>query len=109
VPNAASAGQTRHLTVGVSNNRDVQLVQVTLFKSVPGGFDGFQLVGALTQQVGSVTSGNRTTSFDFSYTITDEDAVAGKVTFKAVAAIQGARDAQPADNTAIAPPMKVNP
>jgi len=109
VPNAAGAGQTRHLTVGVSNNRDVQLVQVTLFKSVPGGFDGFQLVGTLTQQVASVTSGNRTTSFDFSYTITDEDAVAGKVTFKAVAAIQGARDAQPADNTAIAPPTKVNP
>jgi hypothetical protein len=51
---------------------------------------------------------SRTTSFDFSYTFTADDAVAGKVTFKVVATIVGARDAAPADNEAIALPTKVN-
>jgi PKD repeat protein len=108
-PNAASAGQTRHLTVGVSNNLSTELVQVMLYKSAPGTFDGFQIVGTLTQQVGSISSGNRVTPYDFSYTFTDDDAVIGKVTFKAVATMPNVRDAQPADNTAIAPPTKVNP
>jgi hypothetical protein len=34
--------------------------------------------------------------------------VLGKVTFKAVATVVGGRDAQPSDNTAIAPPTSVN-
>jgi hypothetical protein len=39
----------------------------------------------------------------FPASFTDEDALAGKVSFQAIAAIVGARDAAPADNTAIAP------
>jgi hypothetical protein len=64
-------------------------------------------VGTLNQQV-PVRPSNRTTTFNFSYTFTKDDATMGKVTFKAVANIQGARDALPADNEAIASPTKVN-
>ncbi len=103
VPVAASAGQTRHIVVGVSSNRYPETVAVQLFKSVPGGF---QLVGTLTQSV-LVRPSKRTTDFDFSYTFTDDDARIGKVTFKAVASIVGARDALSADNEAIAAPTKV--
>jgi len=106
VPNAASAGQTRQVSVGLSNGRYPETVLVQLFKSVPGG-NGFQFVGALTQFV-PLVPGNHTVPFDFSYTFTPDDAAVGKVTFQAVASIQGARDAQPADNTAISLPTKVN-
>lgn len=103
VPSAASSGQTRHIQVGVTSNRYAETVQVQLSKSVPGGF---QVIGTLTLAV-PVRSSNRTTVFDFSYTFTSDDAQVGKVTFKADAAIVGARDALPADNEAIAPPTTV--
>ena len=103
-PQAASAGQTRQITVGVNSKRYPEVVQVQLFKSVPGGL---QLVGTLTQSV-PVRSSNRTTDFAFSHTFTSEDATVGKVTFQAVATIVGARDALPADNQAIASPTKVS-
>jgi PKD repeat protein len=107
VPNAASAGQTRDVVVGISNSRYPETVQVQLFKSVPGPFNNFVLVGTLTNQV-PVLSGNKKASFDFSYTFTRDDAAVGKVTFEAIATIVGARDALPADNTAISLPTKVN-
>ena len=66
-----------------------------------------QLVGSLTQVV-PVRASNRTTDFSFSYTFADADAQIGKVTFKAVANLLGARDALPADNQAVALPTKVN-
>ncbi|MGH2358834.1 MAG: PKD domain-containing protein [Candidatus Limnocylindria bacterium] len=104
VPQAASAGQTRPIIVGVTNSRYPETVQVQLFKSVPGG--GFQEIGNLTQSV-PVRGGNRTTSFSFNYTFTGDDAAIGKVTFKAVANLVSARDALPADNEAIASPTRV--
>ncbi len=55
---------------------------------------GFDQVGTLTQPV-PVTTGKATTSFAFSYTFTPSDAAVGKVTFEAIATIQGARDALP--------------
>jgi hypothetical protein len=55
-----------------------------------------------------VRSGGRTTDFKFSYTFTSTDASLGKVTFKAVASLIGARDALPADNEAVALPTKVS-
>jgi hypothetical protein len=64
-------------------------------------------VGTLTQFV-PLRPANRTTNFNFSYTFTGDDARIGKVTFKAVAYIEGARDALPADNEAVAKPTKVN-
>ena len=103
-PTAASAGQNRAIVVGIKNKRYPETVEVQLFKGVPGGF---QFVGVVTQAV-PLSSGNRTTDFSFSYTFTPADASIGKVTFKAVANLVGARDALPADNEAIAPPTKVS-
>jgi PKD repeat protein len=99
VPQSAAAGQTRSISVGITDTRYPENVQVQLFKNDA-------LVGTLTQQV-PVRGANRTTSFSFNYTFTSDDAALGKVTFKAVATIMGARDALPSDNTAIALPTKV--
>jgi PKD repeat protein len=104
VPKSASAGQTRAVAVGINSRRHPEMVEVQLLKSVPGGF---QFVGVLTQSV-PVRPSNRTTNFNFSYTFTSADAQVGKVTFKAVANVVGARDALPADNEAIASPTKVS-
>jgi len=104
VPAAASAGQTRQVTVGLNSKRYPESVQVQLFRSVPGGYE---LVGSLTQSV-PVRAANRTTDFSFSYTFTGADAQIGKVTFRALAVVVGLRDALPADNEAIADPTKVN-
>jgi PKD repeat protein len=103
-PNAASSGQTRQISVGVNSKRYAETVEVQLFKSVPGGY---QSVGSLTQSV-PVRAANRTTDFNFSYTFTAADAQLGKVTFRAVANLLGARDALSADNEAVAPTTKVN-
>jgi hypothetical protein len=54
-----------------------------------------------------VRPANRTTDFKFSYTFDNDDGKFGKVTFKAVVTINDARDALPADNTAISLPTKV--
>ena len=104
-PQTASVGQTRQITVGLTNSRYPETVQVQLYKSVAGG--GWQLVGNSTQSV-PVRGANRTTSFVFNYTFAPEDKTLGKVTFQAVATIQGARDAIPTDNTFISLPTKVN-
>lgn len=104
VPQSGKVGQTRQLLVGLSNKRYGETAEVQLYKSGPGGFE---LVGTLTQSV-PVRGGGRTTDFRFSYTFTSADAVLGKVTFKAVASLVGARDAVPADNEAVALPTKVN-
>jgi PKD domain-containing protein len=107
VPQSASAGQTRSIVVGISNKRYPETVQVQLFKSDPSSYNGYALVGTLQQSV-PVRSGGRTTDFSFSYTFTSADKSLGKVTFKAVATIVGARDALPADNEAVALPTKVS-
>jgi hypothetical protein len=103
VPQSANVGQTRSISVGISNKRYAENVQVQLYKSGPSGFE---LVGTLQQNV-PVRNGGRTTDFNFSYTFTSADKSLGKVTFKAVASLIGARDALPADNEAVALPTKV--
>jgi hypothetical protein len=105
VPNAASAGQTRQIVVGVNNKQYDEFVYVELYKSGPGGY--FEFIGSLNLFVPTRPS-NRTTDFKFSYTFTPEDAAIGKVTFRAVANIQGHRDALQADNEAISAPTKVH-
>jgi PKD repeat protein len=107
VPTSASAGQTRQIVVGVRNYIQTEEVQVELYKSDPHAYQGYAWVGTVRQQV-PVHSGNRTTDFPFGYTFTSDDAKIGKVTFKAVATIQNARDALPADNAAISLPVKVS-
>jgi hypothetical protein len=105
-PTAASPGQTRTITVGINNTRYPETVQVQLFKSTANGF-GFDPVGSLTQSV-PASKGKATTAFNINYTFTSDDATLGKVSFEAVATIVGARDAFPADNTAISTPTKIN-
>lgn len=103
-PQSAKAGQTRTITVGINNKSNAETVEVQLFRSVPGGWVYF---ASLTQYV-PPRNANRTTDFSFSYTFTPEDAGYGKVSFRAVANIQNARDAFPADNEAISSPVKVS-
>ena len=98
VPSAARAGRTRTITVEVRSVRYAETVQVKLMRSVQGA--GFETVARLTLPI-PVQS--RATPFVFNYLFTDGDAAQGKVTFKAVATIVGAHDAQPVDNTVIAP------
>ena len=45
--------------------------------------------------------------FPFSYLVTQADRTVGKVSFKAVATILDHRDALPADNELISPPVKI--
>jgi len=103
-PNAASSGQTRRIVVSINSKRYDETVEVRLLRSVPGGFQQF---GSLTQFV-PMDPKSGTTNFNFTYTFTDDDAQIGKVTFKAVAVMSGARDALPADDEAIGPPTKVS-
>jgi hypothetical protein len=102
-PKAAKAGQTRTINVGISSKLYPNEVDVYLYKSLPWGFEQ---VGTLRQEV-LVHRAGRTTDFRFSYTFTEDDASAGKVTFRATADIVDARDAWPADNEAISSPTKV--
>lgn len=104
VPKSARVGQTARLSVGVSNTRYAETVQVALLRSVPGG--GFEEVGQVTQGV-PVRMGGRTTSFTIGYTFGSDDAALGKVSFQAVATLVGARDANPADNAIVALPTTV--
>jgi PKD repeat protein len=103
-PESAASGRTKQLSVDVRNTRYDERVEVQLLKSIPGGFE---VVGTLMQFV-PVRETGRGVTFSFNYTFTPDDAIVGKVTFKAVATIVGARDALPADNDAIASPTKVN-
>ena len=103
-PNSANAGQTKTINASISNRRYDESVRVDLYRSGPGGYE---LVGSLTQSA-PVRTGGKTTEFRINYTFTSADAALGKVTFKAVATILGARDAIAADNEAIGAPTKVN-
>jgi PKD domain len=103
-PQSAKAGQTRAITVGINDKSNAETVEVQLYRSTPGGWVYF---ASLTQYV-PPRSANRTTDFNFSYTFTPEDASYGKVSFRALANIQGGRDAFPADNEAISTPVKVS-
>jgi hypothetical protein len=100
-PATGMTGKTSRITVDIRSNRYPETVQVQLFKSVPGGY---QLVATSTQ---TLPTRDRVTSVAFSYTFAPDDAFIGKVTFRAVATIVGARDALPADNEAIGTPTKV--
>jgi hypothetical protein len=105
-PTNGKAGKTVPISVGISNARYPETVQVQLLKSVPGS-SNLEQVGVLTLLVPARKS--KQTSFDFSYTFTSDDAAVGKVTFEAVATILGSRDALPADNTRISAPTHVSP
>lgn len=100
-PRSANVGQTRAITISIKNNRYPETVRIELYRSTAGG--GFEWIATSTQFV-PVRQGNRTTQFSFNYTFSPQDAQAGKVTFKALVFIEGARDAFQADNEAISVP-----
>jgi hypothetical protein len=104
-PQSANSGQTRAITVYVSNKSYAETVVITLFKSVVGGYEQ---VGSYSQYV-PARSANRTIAFTFNYTFSNSDASIGKVSFRADANILNARDAFPVDNELISsPPTKVS-
>jgi len=107
VPQSASAGQTKQITVSVSNTRYPETVQVRFEKSIPGSFLSFQMVGTLEQLV-LPKGGNKSTDFIFSYTFTPDDAAIGKVTFRAEADPEFARDAFFGDNVATSDLVRVS-
>jgi len=80
VPQNANVGQTRQISVAISNSRYTERVQVELYKN------DTIWVGTSVQTVPPRTA-NRTTVFTFKYTFTAEDALVGKVTFHAMAFI----------------------
>lgn len=100
-PATGMTGKTSRITVDIQSNRYPETVQVQLFKSVPGGF---QLVATSTQ---TLPVRDRVSTVLFSYTFTPDDAIIGKVTFRAVADLLGGRDALPGDNTAIGDPTVI--
>jgi hypothetical protein len=105
VHKTARAGQTRSINVEVSNSRYDDLVEVSLYKSIPSG--EFVNIGSLTQTV-RAQRGHRTTTYRFTVTFSDDDAMATKVTFRAVATISSYRDALPADNAVTAVPTSIS-
>jgi hypothetical protein len=106
VPQTASVGETARITIGLRNSCYPETVRVQLLKSVADR--GWCEVGVLTQEV-PVLGGRRTTDFAFDYTFVREDAQLGTVDFRAVATIEGARDALPADNSSTSHPTEVTP
>ena len=100
VPRSARPGETTAIAVAVTSLRYPETVQVELFRD-----GGVEPLGRLLQPVPPWEP----TTFDFMYTFTAEDAAAGTVTFRAVATLAGARDAQPADNAVVATPVEVLP
>jgi PKD repeat protein len=99
-PRSASAGQTKTVNVDLVSRREPETVQVDLYRTTTGGEI---FVGSQTVQLPN----GKSTRVGFDVTFTDEDAVVGKVTFKAVATIVGFRDAIPGDNVATSPVTKI--
>ena len=105
VPATARVGQTKTITVGVSNSRYNEDVTVTVSRSLPDA--QFEAIGTLTKSV-RARGTHQTTDFKIPYLFTADDAVATKTTFKAGISTNQ-RDAFPADNTIIDFPTRVKP
>jgi hypothetical protein len=102
-PAKGKVGKQASITVGVGNTRYPETVQVDLYKITP---QGDVLVGTSIQTV-RVMKLKTAVNYSFNYTFTNEDALIGKLPFRAVATVQGARDAVSGDNTATTPPTLV--
>ncbi len=102
-PGKGQVGKPAVVTVGIGNTHYGESVKVDLYKVTP---QGDVYVGTSIQAVG-VMKLKKSVAFSFNYVFTNEDLAFGKVTFKGLAEIQGARDAIPSDNMATAPPTLV--
>jgi PKD repeat protein len=101
VPEAAAPGGTVPVTVRVTSARYPEMVQVELLRS--DGAGTFERVELLTQPVPAQAEAE----FAFRYAVTEGDAAAGSITFRALASIVGAADVSPDDNAFTAPPTIV--
>jgi hypothetical protein len=104
-PKTAITGDTKEIAVRVANTRYRESVTTELYKS-----DGssWELVGTLTLDVRATA--DRTVKFPFAYTFTAEDAVVGRVAFRAVVTVPyPLRDARPFDNERISAATTVQP
>ncbi|WP_370963903.1 PKD domain-containing protein [Amycolatopsis sp. cg9] len=105
VPTAARQGESKPVSVDVTNTRYAETVTVVLSKQ---SADSWTEVGRLTLQVPARATGK--VRFPFSYTFAPEDALAGKVAFRAEARLQyPVEDAFTADNAAISIATTVKP
>lgn len=93
VPRCATPGETHPIAVSVRNLRYAETVQVELFRD--GDLD------PLATMIQGLAA-NDAVLFGFGYTFTAEDAAAGTMSFRAIATVVGARDANPGDNVASA-------
>ncbi|UOX91068.1 PKD domain-containing protein [Amycolatopsis sp. FBCC-B4732] len=105
VPTSARQGESKPISVDVTNTRYAETVTVALSK-LSG--DSWTDVGRLTLQVPARATGK--VRFPFSYTFGPGDALSGKVAFRADVRLQyPAEDAFPADNTAVSIATTVKP
>jgi hypothetical protein len=105
VPTSARAGQQKSITVHVSNTRYDETPTVVLYKS---NGQSWTEVGRLTLTVPA--RANRTVAVPFAYTFTPDDAVVGKVAFRAVVQLDyPVVDARPLDNEVISIATTVKP
>jgi hypothetical protein len=104
-PSTAREGQSKPITVDVANTRYLESATVVLYKH-NGTY--WTEVGTLTLEVPA--RAGRTVRFPFAYTFTPDDAVLGKVAFRAVVSLPyPVRDARPMDNEVITVATTVNP
>ncbi|XVS66411.1 PKD domain-containing protein [Actinosynnema sp. CA-299493] len=105
-PSSVRAGQQKQLSVQVSNTRYLEKdTAVTLYKY---GQWGWEEVGLTKLDVPAHPT--RKVTFPFAYTFTQEDAIRGKVTFRAVVSLPyPSRDALPLDNEVISTATTVLP
>ncbi len=107
VPKTASVGQMKQIVVGITNPYNPEYATVRLYRVDRNDWGGTQWV-----QVGEATnqwipaSKRGTIDFVFRYTFTPDDGRLGSVVF--AASVDVANDANNADNTAQALPVKVS-
>ncbi|MCX2949565.1 PKD domain-containing protein [Lentzea sp. NEAU-D7] len=107
VPTSARVGEQKQISVHVSNTRHLEKVKTTVYRN---NGNGWQEVGTLTIDVPAHPT--RLVKFPFAHTFTPQDAVTGKVSFRAVVEPQleyPVRDAVPSDNEVITTATTVRP
>lgn len=105
VPASARQGESKPIAVDVTNTRYAETVTVVLSKR---STDYWTEVGKLTLRVPARATGK--VRFPFSYTFSGDDALVGKVAFRAEVRLEyPATDARPADNEAISVATTVKP
>ncbi|MGW4214084.1 PKD domain-containing protein [Lentzea sp. NPDC004789] len=105
VPTSARAGQSKPITVQVANTRYLEKATVTLYRS-----EGTSWTQVGTSALEVPAHPTRKVQVPFSYTFTPQDAVVGKVSFRAVVSLDYPRqDARPADNEVISLATTVRP